>query len=92
MPVSFSLGHISITPGALTALRRQGVAPETLLDRHTSGDWGDIEVIGEYEPIEPVYEAWYWGRYPEPVYRFATGSVDGRNRLRAEQRQRAGLP
>jgi hypothetical protein len=49
------------------------------------------EVIGENEPIEEVYEAWYWGKYPEPVYRFATGSVSGRNRLRAEQRQRAGL-
>jgi hypothetical protein len=50
------------------------------------------EVIGEDEPIEEVYEAWYHGKYPEPVYRFATGSVSGRNRLRAEQRQRAGLP
>jgi hypothetical protein len=48
-------------------------------------------MIGDDEAIEPVYEAWYAGRYPEPVYRFATGSVDGRNRLRAQQRQRAGL-
>jgi hypothetical protein len=49
------------------------------------------EVIGEDEPIEAVYQAWYEGKYPEPVYRFATGSVDGRNWLRAEQRHRAGL-
>jgi hypothetical protein len=47
--------------------------------------------VGEDEPIEEVYQAWYDGNYPEPVYRFATGSVDGRNRLRAEQRQRAGI-
>jgi hypothetical protein len=49
------------------------------------------EVIGEDEPIEEVYQAWYNGKYPEPVYRFATGSISGRNRLRAQQRNRAGL-
>src|ERR671931_2726167 len=43
MAVSFSLGHIAITPGALAALQRHGVAPATLLDRHASGDWGDID-------------------------------------------------
>jgi hypothetical protein len=25
-------------------LRLHGVAPETLLDRHSRGDWGDIDV------------------------------------------------
>jgi hypothetical protein len=43
MVLCFSLGHISITPGALEALRQHGVAPETLLDRHTIGDWGTID-------------------------------------------------
>ena len=43
MSVSFSLGHIAITPGALEALRRHGVAPATLLDRHSRGDWGDLD-------------------------------------------------
>jgi hypothetical protein len=43
MPVSFSLGHIAITPGALEALRSHGVTPETLLDRHANGDWGNID-------------------------------------------------
>ena len=43
MSISFSLGHIAITPGALEALRLHGVAPATLLDRHASGDWGDID-------------------------------------------------
>jgi hypothetical protein len=43
MTRSFSLGHIAITPGALEALQRHGVAPETLLDRHSRGDWGDID-------------------------------------------------
>ena len=49
------------------------------------------DIIGEDEASKPVYEPWYHGKYPEPVYRFATGSVSGRNRLRAEQKQRAGL-
>src|SRR5256885_1168959 len=26
------------------------------------------EIIGEDEPIEAVYQAWYEGKYPEPVY------------------------
>ena len=43
MAVSFSLGHISITPGALEALQRHGMAPATFLDRHSRGDWGDID-------------------------------------------------
>jgi hypothetical protein len=43
MARSFSLGHIAITPGALAALRLHGVAPATLLDRHSRGDWGDID-------------------------------------------------
>jgi hypothetical protein len=43
MSVSSSVGHIAITPGALAALQLHGVAPETLLDRHASGDWGDID-------------------------------------------------
>jgi hypothetical protein len=43
MPVSFSLGHIAITPGALEALRLHRVVPATLLDRHSRGDWGDID-------------------------------------------------
>jgi hypothetical protein len=47
MSASFSLGHIAITPGALAALRLHGVAPATLLDRHVSGDWGDIDEEGQ---------------------------------------------
>jgi hypothetical protein len=49
------------------------------------------DMIGDDDAIEPANEAWYHGKYPEPVYRFATGSVDGRNRLRAQQRHRPGL-
>jgi hypothetical protein len=43
MSVSFSLGHIAITPGALEALRQQGIEPATILNRHSRGDWGDLD-------------------------------------------------
>ena len=43
MARSFSLGHIAITPGALDALRSHGVSPTSLLDRHSCGDWGEID-------------------------------------------------
>jgi hypothetical protein len=43
MSISFPIGHISITPGALEALRRHGLEPATLLDWHSRGDWGDID-------------------------------------------------
>ena len=38
----FPLGHIVATPGALAALAAAGMAPDTLLARHTAGDWGDV--------------------------------------------------
>ena len=41
MAVSFSLGHVVATPGALAALERNGQAPIDYLMRHARGDWGD---------------------------------------------------
>ncbi|MDO8769373.1 MAG: hypothetical protein Q7K57_11850 [Burkholderiaceae bacterium] len=38
----FSLGQIVATPGALKLLTQFGVLPLTLLQRHISGDWGDL--------------------------------------------------
>jgi len=38
----FPLGQIVATPGALAALDLAGVVAETLLDRHGSGDWGNL--------------------------------------------------
>ncbi len=38
----FSLGLIVATPGALAALKKFGVRPLTLLQRHISGDWGHL--------------------------------------------------
>jgi len=41
--VLFPLGQTVATPGALEALARTGTSPSVLLDRHQSGDWGDVD-------------------------------------------------
>jgi hypothetical protein len=38
----FPLGDLVATPGALTALKKNGVIPLRLLSRHMRADWGDI--------------------------------------------------
>jgi hypothetical protein len=38
----FSLGQIVFTPGALSALGGEGIGAEGLLERHVTGDWGDL--------------------------------------------------
>jgi hypothetical protein len=43
--VSFSLGRVVATPGALAALEKVGKAPIDYLQRHAKGDWGDV--LGE---------------------------------------------
>ncbi len=37
------LGQIVATPGALVALATADTSPSTLLRRHASGDWGDLD-------------------------------------------------
>jgi hypothetical protein len=41
--IPFPLGQIVATPGALEALEKHKCLPVTLLQRHISGDWGDLE-------------------------------------------------
>jgi len=38
----FPLGRLLATPGALRACEDSGVNPLNLIDRHWSGDWGDL--------------------------------------------------
>jgi hypothetical protein len=38
----FPLGHVVATPGAIQVMNRLEIRPTDLLDRHVSGDWGDI--------------------------------------------------
>ncbi len=42
MPAKFSLGRTAATPGALDALTDAGETPAFYLDRHITGDWGDV--------------------------------------------------
>jgi hypothetical protein len=41
--MSFPLGHVVATPGALQALEAAGEQPAQFLDRHVSGDWGELD-------------------------------------------------
>lgn len=45
----FPLGQIVATPGALGELERAGESPGTLLKRHVTGDWGDVDEDGRRE-------------------------------------------
>jgi hypothetical protein len=38
----FPLGRVTATPGALRALEKAEQLPAEFLDRHVSGDWGDV--------------------------------------------------
>ena len=38
----FRLGRTVATPGALAALRATGEDPATFMDRHVTGDWGNL--------------------------------------------------
>ena len=40
--VSFSLGRVVGTPGALAALEKVGQAPIEYIARHAKGDWGEL--------------------------------------------------
>jgi hypothetical protein len=41
--VRFPLGRVIATPGVLSLLARHGKAPSEYLDKHLSGDWGDLD-------------------------------------------------
>ena len=38
----FPLGRIVATPGALDALARANQSPQEFLNRHVTGDWGEL--------------------------------------------------
>jgi hypothetical protein len=38
----FDLGRVVATPGALELLASAGESPAHLLERHASGDWGEV--------------------------------------------------
>ncbi len=42
MEAGFGLGCVVATPGALELLGEAGISPLSLLQRHASGDWGEV--------------------------------------------------
>jgi hypothetical protein len=43
VPPQFSLGQLLATPAALRLLTDHGIQYSTLLQRHSGGDWGDLD-------------------------------------------------
>ena len=54
----FPLGLIVATPGALNALVMTGQDPDELLERHQSGDWGDVSSEDAAENQRSVRNRW----------------------------------
>jgi hypothetical protein len=42
MAAKFALGKVVATPGALEMLASLGLSPSEFLERHASGDWGNV--------------------------------------------------
>ena len=45
----FFLGHVVATPGALAALKEAGQDGSEFLQRHESGDWGEVDAYDRNE-------------------------------------------
>jgi hypothetical protein len=43
MNLKFSAGRLVATPAALQALAESGQTPDFFLQKHLSGDWGDVD-------------------------------------------------
>lgn len=54
----FPLGRVVATPGALNLLVIDGQDPGELLDRHRSGDWGDVSPEDAVENRRSVRHGW----------------------------------
>ena len=54
----FPLGRIVATPAALNALVMAGQNPGELLERHQSGDWGDVPSEDAAENRRSVRNRW----------------------------------
>lgn len=54
----FTPGSVVATPGALKALRASGDDPLSLLQRHLSGDWGDVDEFDRRENELSAERGW----------------------------------
>lgn len=67
----FPLGRTAITPRASEHLGQAGVLPHDLLNRHVSGDFGDLED----EDLQANREAVTIGRRIFSAYELSNGTV-----------------
>jgi hypothetical protein len=66
--VRFSPGRLVATPAALTLLGGCGKAPIEYLDRHLSGDWGDLDAHDRRENERAIREGFrIFSAYDTPV-------------------------
>ena len=47
--IRFPLGRVVATPGVLSALEKAEQHPAAFLDRHVSGDWGEVPEADKQE-------------------------------------------
>jgi hypothetical protein len=69
----FPLGRTVATPGALNLLGAHGIGPLQILDRHSSGDWGELDEsdrLANEDALENVSAAVNM----EQIGRFETGA------------------
>ncbi len=58
MPVTLSLGRVVATTGALKVLVETGEDPLSLLSRHASGDWGELDAHDRQENERSLKNGW----------------------------------
>ncbi len=56
MDTMFPLGQIAISPGALEVLEQANISPESIIQRHVLGDWGDGLTDGDRKTNELAVE------------------------------------
>lgn len=54
----FPLGQVVATPGALEALDRSAINAPDLIQRHQSGDWGNVPPGDAEENLRSVENGW----------------------------------
>ena len=58
MAALFDLGAVVATPGALALLETSGESPAALLNRHRSGDWGEVPPEDARENARSLKYGW----------------------------------
>lgn len=58
MPAPLPLGRVVATPGALEMLAAAEIDPGELLDRHRSGDWGELDTQDCRENERSLENGW----------------------------------